>query len=159
MGCEHSNRCDEFFVYYGVALDDYKRIQTPPKLPTWALPNGNGHNGNGSDGRTTRADKLKPQEQPKTAVNVGPHKRSDKEVALMEDLGFNVPDEERKNPKTASAGTLLPEFVPQKVRDKFATIEELPTATLEYFVTKWQHQGDEQEAFVATCKQLLMEPA
>ena len=105
MGCEHSNRCDEFFVYYGVALDDYKRIQTPPKLPTWALPNGNGHNGNGSDGRTTRADKLKPQEQPKTAVNVGPHKRSDKEVALMEDLGFNVPDEERKNPKAASAGT------------------------------------------------------
>jgi hypothetical protein len=49
--------------------------------------------------------------------------------------------------------------VPQKVRDKFATIEEMPEATLEYFVTKWQHEGDEQEAFVAVCKELLMEPA
>jgi hypothetical protein len=151
-----------------VALDDYKRIQTPPKLPAWALPDGNaqkptttgpGGNGNGSDSRTLKNAKLKPQKQPKAAANIGPHRRSDKEVALMEDLGFNVPDEERKNPKAASTGTPLPAFVPQKVRDKFATIEELPAATLEYFVTKWKHQGSEQEDFVAICKQLLMEPA
>ena len=75
----------------------------------------------------------------------------------MTELGFGDSPEAQESSK--AAGTPIPGFVPQKVRDKFATIEELPATTLEYFVTKWQHEGDEQEAFVAVCKELLMEPA
>jgi hypothetical protein len=127
-------------------LDDYKRIKKPPLLPRWAVPGGS----NGS-ARKTIAKTTAAKQQPKAA---GSHVRSTKEKQIMSDLGFgNSPD------ATKVAGTPIPEFVPQKVRDKFATIEEMPEATLEYFVTKWQHEGDEQEAFVAVCRALLMEPA
>ena len=145
-------------------LDDYKRIKKAPLLPKWAVPNGNNGSVRKTKATTTTANangnghKTKPDavKQP-LRTDTGSHQPSAEEKAVMTELGFGDSPEAQESSK--AAGTPIPGFVPQKVRDKFATIEELPATTLEYFVTKWQHEGDEQEAFVAVCKELLMEPA